>query len=282
MALTIRPLLARDKSRVLEICARTWSGWDYVPLFFDRWVQEGSFWAGEVRGRIVGFGKATELAPGEWWLEGLRVDRPHRSRGIGTELSFAVLYEMFRIRPVSLRLATAEINDHSIRIIDRLGFEEMYRTTLYQGKPMAAKPGPGLVRPKEDEALRFIEQTDEIRTSHGLLAHTWLFRRIDLRYVKELVRRRRIHSFQQGTRIEGLAVLGPHRYRPEDLEISLLSGTTRARRALAAGILSEAARLGSERISGFAASPAMRQAFAQLGMTPHPTIGETIVYEYPI
>src|SRR5512136_867221 len=87
LRLIVRPMTMADKPAVLKISSRIWEGNDYVPLFFDRWVEEGGFWAAELRGRLVGYGKATQLSPGEWWLEGLRVDPDCRKRGIGKELS---------------------------------------------------------------------------------------------------------------------------------------------------------------------------------------------------
>jgi GNAT superfamily N-acetyltransferase len=132
--LTVRPMTMADKPAVMNISSRIWEGNDYVPLFYDRWVKEGGFWAGELRGRIVGYGKATELAPGELWLEGLRVDPGCRKQGIGKELSRQVVYRTLERRPVSLRLATADVNHESIHIIETvMGFKPYAQYRFFLG-----------------------------------------------------------------------------------------------------------------------------------------------------
>ena len=73
MTVRFRRLRLADKRVVASIGRRTWGGWDYVGRLFDHWVREPEFLGVEHRGRLVGFGKATELAPGHWWLEGLRL-----------------------------------------------------------------------------------------------------------------------------------------------------------------------------------------------------------------
>ena len=87
MKLVVRPVTTADWPAVRRISSRIWEGRDYVLLFFRQLVREGGFWCGTRRGRVVGYGKTTELAPGEWWLEGLLVDPDCLHRGIGAELS---------------------------------------------------------------------------------------------------------------------------------------------------------------------------------------------------
>ncbi len=149
--LLVRPVTMADKPAVLRVSSRIWQGNDYVPLFFDRWVRDGGFWAGEVRGRLVGYGKATQLSPGEWWLEGLRVDPAWRKRGIGKELSRQVLLRTLDRRPVSLRLATADVNHESIHIIETvMGFKPFTQYKFFTGTPRKTGTVPRVLAPGTD------------------------------------------------------------------------------------------------------------------------------------
>jgi len=281
--LTVRPVTMADKPAVMKISSRIWEGNDYVPLFFDRWAKEGGFWAAELRGRLVGYGKTTELAPGELWLEGLRVDPGCRKRGVGKELSRQVVQRTLERRPVSLRLATADVNHESIHIIETvMGFKPYTQYRFLLGEPAKPQPGPPLVAPTVAEALDFIRRSTELAASRGLIQYTWLFRNLDRRYVAELIRCGYVFGRSTAGKLAGLLVLRPHRYHGNDLDISFVGGD---RQALAAfrSFLSRVARdCGTKSISGMAASDDMTKALMLLGLKPHPHISKVLVYEYPI
>jgi len=282
-ALRVRPMTMADKPAVMKISSRIWEGNDYIPQFFDRWAKEGGFWAAELRGRLVGYGKATELAPGELWLEGLRVDPGCRNRGVGSELSRQVVLRTLERRPVSLRLATADVNRESIHIIETvMGFRPYAQYRYFVGKPGKPRLGPPLSTPTVAQALEFIGQSAELAASRGLLAYTWLFRSLDRRYVTELLRCGYVFGYGCTSKLTGLLVLRPHRYHGNDLDISFVAGD---RQALAAfrSFLSRVARdCGTKSISSMAASDEMAQALRSLGMQAHPRIGAVPVYGYPI
>ncbi len=272
-----------DRPAILRVSARIWDGNDYVPLFFERWVNEGGFLAGAVRNRVVGYGKATELAPGEWWLEGLRVDPDCRSRGVGKELSRQVLQRTLEIRPASLRLATADVNHESVHIIETvMGFKPRGRYRFFLGTPGRPEPGPRLVKPGVAETLDFLRGSEELTVSRGLLQSTWRFRNVNRRYVAEMARGGHLFGYRTAGTLAGLMVLKPHRYHGNDLDISFVAGTGRALAAFRSFLSRVAHECGTRNLSGMAASDEMAAAFVSLGMKPHPRIGAVLVYEYPI
>ena len=282
MELTVRPVRAEDRARVLDISSRVWGGQDHVPLFFDEWVKDDGFLAAEASGRVVGFGKASELAPGECWLEALRVDSELTGRGIGTRLSDEILRRTLARRPRSLRLATAEVNRESRRIIEHMGFREFSRTRLYQGVPRPPAEGATLFVPAAEQAHGFIARDPELGANRGLLPWSWVFRQVTAEHVAELVAAGAVVAAGRGPDVEGLAVVRPHRYPRHGLDVSFIGGSDRARAALVRYILGRAAASGAERLSGMAAGAVMRSAFDDLGMEPHPEFAEAIVYEYPL
>jgi GNAT superfamily N-acetyltransferase len=283
MRLLVRPVTMADQPAIMRISSRIWDGHDYVPMFFERWVSDGGFWAGEVRGKVAGYGKATELAPGEWWLEGLRVDPACRKRGFGKELSRQVLYKTLDKRPVSLRLATADVNHESVHIIEKvMGFKPCVQYRFFLGTPGEPQPGPRLVAPAVAEALGYVERSAELATSRGLLQSTWLFRDLNRRYMAELGRGGHVFGYRAAGRLAGLIVLKPHRYHGNDLEISFVAGTDKVLAVFRSFLFRVAHECGTKNISGMAASNEMAAALASLGMKPHPHIGAVLVYDYPI
>jgi GNAT superfamily N-acetyltransferase len=281
--LVVRSMTMADKPAVLRVSSHIWEGNDYVPLFFDRWVKQGGFWAAELRGRIVGYGKATQLAPGEWWLEGLRVDPACRKRGIGKELSRKVLERTLDKRPVSLRLATADVNQESMHIITAvMGFKHHSEYRFFVGVPEAPKPGAGVVVPQVAEALVYLTQSKELAASRGLLQHTWLYRQVSRRYVAELKLGGQVFGYRVAGKLDGLMILRTHRYRGNDLDISFVAGSGRALAVFRSHLRSAAQERGAQNISGVAASDEMASALKSLGLKPHQHISKVLVYEYPI
>jgi len=207
MSLLVRPARVSDKPALMAIAKKVWDGNDYLPVFFEKWVRDVGFRVAEDQGRVVGCGKATHFGQGEWWLEGLRIDPDRQGHGMGTKLSFAILARTLEYRPKSLRLSTAEVNEDSIRIIGRMGFEPIVASHLFWGGPRdithfrnrgqscsEACPRfrdrvPSPRRVTAYEALDYLAAHDELGLNCGLLPHTWKFREVTPRYMAELERR---------------------------------------------------------------------------------------------
>ena len=73
--LTLRPMRAADRDRVMEISRDIWEGHDYIPRVFDDWLADAgaSFQAAELDGVVVGLQRVRPYAQGLVWYEGLRV-----------------------------------------------------------------------------------------------------------------------------------------------------------------------------------------------------------------
>jgi GNAT superfamily N-acetyltransferase len=84
----IRPALPCDIADVAEFTKLIWDGHDYVGDVFPHWLEDphGQLLAAEYAGHCVGTAKVTLLAPGQWWLEGFRVDPNYQDRKIGSRL----------------------------------------------------------------------------------------------------------------------------------------------------------------------------------------------------
>lgn len=83
-----RPALPSDKADVVEFTKFIWDGHDYVQYTWDAWLAdpEGILAVAEFGGRCVGLAKVSLLSPGQWWLQGFRVDPKYQGQKIGSQL----------------------------------------------------------------------------------------------------------------------------------------------------------------------------------------------------
>lgn len=83
-----RPALPSDKADVMEFTKFIWEGHDYVRYAWDEWLAdpEGILAVAEYGGHCVGLAKISRSAPGQWWLQGLRVDPKFQDLKIGSHI----------------------------------------------------------------------------------------------------------------------------------------------------------------------------------------------------
>ncbi len=83
-----RPALPLDTEDVLRFTSRIWDGDDYVPGVWQEWLSDanGLCAVAEYQGHAIGLVKLSCLAPGQWWIMGLRVDPDHQKLGVASRL----------------------------------------------------------------------------------------------------------------------------------------------------------------------------------------------------
>lgn len=128
---------------MLGFATRTWNDWDYLPQAFPRWLDapEGVLLVGtpgaprdggpalDADGqaldseRAVAVVRVTLVAPGEAWLEAIRVDPRVRGMDIATDLQVAELHWAAAQAAHVVRYATSARNEASHRLGARGGFE---------------------------------------------------------------------------------------------------------------------------------------------------------------
>ncbi len=123
----IRKARPDDFKWIEEIGRLTWEGHDYLPMVFDRWLEDGHFFVIEVDEKVVGTAKLTILPCGVGWMEGLRVHPSYRGRGYANKLhNFLISYgeELSRKGVIdSLMYATHVRNEASKHLGYKKGFK---------------------------------------------------------------------------------------------------------------------------------------------------------------
>lgn len=159
----IRPALPRDKADVFEFTKFIWDGHDYVGHVFPEWLEdpEGQLFAAEYAGHCVGTGKVTLVAPGQWWLEGFRVDPKVQGMKIGSAIDARCNEWWDEHGQGTLRLLTNSRRVKVHHLSEARGFVKVGEMIAYVAD---ALPGPAdsftpLTPPEAGEAVAFCRRT---------------------------------------------------------------------------------------------------------------------------
>lgn len=158
----IRPALPRDKADVAEFTKFIWDGHDYVGYVFPRWLNDpqGQLFAAEYAGKCVGCAKVSLIAPGQWWLEGFRVDPNFHDRGIGSKLDAACNEWWDAHGDGTLRLMTSSKRVKVHHLSESRGFVRAGEAFAAAADPIAEATDAFVpLQPNEvDEAIAFCER----------------------------------------------------------------------------------------------------------------------------
>jgi GNAT superfamily N-acetyltransferase len=173
-AIVCRPALPKDTPDVIDLTKTIWEGHDYVPIVWQDWLAdpEGLLAVAEYGGRAVGLVKLSHLSPGEWWLEGLRVDPEFQGRHIASHLHHYIVDYWARIGDGALRLIT--YRPQVKNLCERTGFisrceYSLYLAPIQEGSVDFARVEPGEVALARDFAL----ESPVFACSAGLMDVGW-------------------------------------------------------------------------------------------------------------
>lgn len=212
-AIVVRPAQLSDKAAVSELCAHIWDGEDYVPDVFDDWVADpvGEFSLAFDGQQLVALGKLTEDAPGEWWLEGLRVHPNHRGRGLATLLHEHAVGLADRQGRGVLRFATAGSNAAVHALARRTGFALVSRhhTARADVTPGGPEPAFTVAAIGELPALRaWLQKSAVFAAAGGLMEDNWAWSAL-LPRLEMLAQASRVFWWRDGaTARAGLVIVG--------------------------------------------------------------------------
>jgi GNAT superfamily N-acetyltransferase len=171
----IRPALPRDKADVAEFTKFIWDGHDYVGMVFPRWLEDphGQLLVAEYAGHCVGTAKVTLVAPGQWWLEGFRVDPNFQDRKIGSQLDAACNEWWDAHGNGVLRFLTSSKRVKVHHLSESRGYTRIGEVYGYEAEPLV-EPTESftLLKPEEvDEAVAFCQRV----MPKYLLGLGWIF-----------------------------------------------------------------------------------------------------------
>jgi GNAT superfamily N-acetyltransferase len=177
LKVTCRPARVDDTSDVLELTRTIWEGEDYVPQVWQDWLADtqGLLAVAEYEGRVLGLGKLTRLADGQWWMEGLRTHPKYERRGIAASLHAYLVDAWLRNGDGALRLATASFRKAVQHLCDKSGFTKVGEFSPYQAPALKGSAldfqlmGESQVR----AALANMRTSPVLALSRGLIDLGW-------------------------------------------------------------------------------------------------------------
>lgn len=171
----IRPALPRDKADVFEFTKFIWEGHDYVGYVFPEWLADphGILLAAEYAGKCVGCAKVTLISPGQWWLEGFRVDPNYQDRKIGSQLDAACNEWWDAHGEGTLRLLTNSKRVKVHHLSEARGFVKLGEVLAYSSEPLRESTDAftPLALDEADEAAAFCQTVTPMR----LMDRGWKF-----------------------------------------------------------------------------------------------------------
>jgi GNAT superfamily N-acetyltransferase len=220
--LSIRPLRAADRERVLELVAGVWDGHDYIPRVFDDWLATpgGAFQAGELDGVVVAIHRWRPIQRSVAYYEGMRVAPEARRRGTGRAMLRSAIEEVRGLGYEVLRLATG--NPDARALFESEGFRHRLSVTgwradrLEGGEPARMPPASDAER-----VLRALKADPALAAYDGLDALPSGPRDVDLDYVTQSLER---GAVREGAGGRALLFAGPG-FGGRRLHASLVAGS---------------------------------------------------------
>ncbi len=213
MRVEVRPLIAEDRSRVLEISSQIWEGDDWVPNAIDSWFgsEEGEAVAAVLDGRLIGFGRRTWILPRHAWFEALRSDPAARGVGAGRAITEHLIDGARRDGAEAIHLSTYIDNEASIHIIESCGFERVATFAAVE-KSVDANPEngdfeTGIVSVSQEETAEFVDRSNFLDLANRRFPRGWKFIPFDLDPLEAVARLETRIGIRRGGRLVALMCL---------------------------------------------------------------------------
>jgi GNAT superfamily N-acetyltransferase len=178
-----RPALPLDTEDVLSFTSRIWEGTDYVPAAWQEWLTDtkGLCAVAEYHGHAIGLVKLSWVAPGQWWVMGLRVDPDHQSLGVASRLHHYILEQWEHNLGGVVRLSTRSTNLPIHHLAERTGFRRILDLSNFIAKSeLRDERSFRAVRADElTEACDFACDADSNLLMLGLIDLCWEWAAID-------------------------------------------------------------------------------------------------------
>ena len=173
-----RPALPLDKANVLEFTKFTWDfNRDYIKYVWDGWLADshGFLAAAEYGGHCVGIAKASLSTPGQWWLQGFRVDPKVQGQHIGSHIHAYIDGWWLEHGDGVVRFMTSSKRVKVHHLAEKLGYEKVLEMKELEASVLE-EPCESFQPVEEDEiqdALQFALGSPPLAASHGLFDIGW-------------------------------------------------------------------------------------------------------------
>ncbi len=210
LRLRVRRARASDREPLMAMSSLIWGGSDYLPLVWDKWLADdkGVLLTATLDGVPVGVSKVSLLAPGEVWLEGLRLHPDLHGRGLVKQINRVAFREAMRLEPTSIRYSTGAGNAASRHLGELRGFWMVARANWLWGKSLPEGPLTGRKAETSEaaEVRRYVRGSECFTASGGLCPRGWKFPALTGRRLRSLLGQGRVLVVRNRKAIIGVAI----------------------------------------------------------------------------
>jgi GNAT superfamily N-acetyltransferase len=191
-----RPALPSDTVDVLEFTKYIWEGHDYIHEVWKDWLADphGLLVTAQFGLQTVGIAKVSLISPGQWWLEGLRVDPRFQGLKIGSHLHEYTDSWWLKHGNGIIRLMTSSQRVQIHHLSERTGYWRIGEVLGHRLNPPTADEKHAF-QPVAPEDLPGALAFTAARLSHsnGLMDSGWRFSTPDETTLKDLAQRGRLY-----------------------------------------------------------------------------------------
>lgn len=255
-ALTVRLARPEDKAAVLAFCTHTWDWGDYIPQVWDEWLadESGRLLVALLDERPVAVEHMQMVAPGECWLEGMRVDPTVRGQGISRKLNEQAMREAYKLGARVARLATRFDNVIAQRALAAGGFQQVGTYLHYEApaEPLRGAPLPVVAAPEELPALlAFLAGSNVAPLTGGLIYGDWgdRTRALTTEVLQDRLASGQVLTLRQWDDFQAIAMCSFQDTDGQVLLVEYIDGTSEGIGRLAYGLRALAAERGLEHVA---------------------------------
>ncbi len=197
----IRKAKASDKSPILEISKKIWSGHDYLPQVWDDWLSDkkARFIVATVNGRTVGCARASLQTNYVAWLEGVRVHELYRGLGIAGKLNHSLVEWARRKGARVARLSTGSSNRASREHLEKIGFPV---TQIFQrlesSRGLRTKPADVTSpRGSSKRLWNWLTARPSFAENHAMYSDGWTWYPLTLQTFRKLMSQGRVFTIMK-------------------------------------------------------------------------------------
>ena len=174
----IRPLRATDKEDILEIAKHTWDGHDYLPYFFDAWINDRDSHTAAIEkdGHVIALANLRVIENGlTGWMEGLRVHPDYRKQGLASILTHHIVRLAKEIPVERIRYTTAVDNETSLHLGEEVGMKREFNLAVHwqdRIDEVSWSPSASPIRDASVEEL-YPQLIDAKLLPHNVIVYDW-------------------------------------------------------------------------------------------------------------
>lgn len=287
--LDIRELENSDKEEVVDMTSDIWDGRDYIPDYFDRWLEDGGFICGTVDGDIVALAKQTWHSDDVLWLEGLRVHPEHRKKGYGrVMIKGQVEYINEHLDYRVARFLTSNDNTPVKKVVEDIGFKlkQSYDYVRLDDEDIEEMDPPSeiervQVEKEADDVVDIVLSSKELKDNKGLYMEHWTAYPMDEDLIRDRVKNGYCYSVrdEDSGAIEALIFMQVHDIY-DSLGVTFACGSQEGMKELFRYGVYHCIKEGYDRLRLKSASDKVIEAAKEEGLSHSNHHSCTLVYEY--